>query len=201
MCLICLEENKTPNKSDFATVWNLGQEKINQFWSLSSDTKSQVSWAVLKCFFSLRFICFMFAILHSVSLCLSIHPSIFNISCYIRTLYVQKTVWCIKMWSFLQQSMGWSDLRGITIHAVHQFKIANTISPSKTLTSKQSSLRDSLKMHYQAPTVNKFLMDIYCAATLFLNYTHFPNVDKFWCLSCSSEILQAKRKENPDSIL
>ncbi len=56
-------------------------------------------------------------------------------------------------------------------------------------------------MHYQAPIVNKFLMDIYCAATLFLNYTHFPNVDKFWCLSRSSEILQAKRKENPDSIL
>lgn len=44
-------------------------------------------------------------------------------------------------------------------------------------------------------------MDIYCSAMLFLNYTHFPNVDKFWCLSGSSEILQAKRKENPDSIL
>ncbi len=44
-------------------------------------------------------------------------------------------------------------------------------------------------------------MDIYCAATLFLNYTHFPNVDKFRCFSRSSEILQAKRKENPDSIL
>lgn len=96
--------------------------------------------------------------------------------------------------------MGWSDLRGIKIHAVCQFKIANTISPSETLTSKQSSLRDPLKMHNQAQIVNKFLMDIYCAATLFLNYTHFPNVDKFWCLS-RSEILQAKRKENPDSIL
>lgn len=78
LTLICPEENKTPNKSDFATVWNLGQEKINQF------LESVIRYKNLKChelfskffFFFSRFICFMFAMSTSYIPFHSVYPSI-----------------------------------------------------------------------------------------------------------------------------
>lgn len=76
LTLICPEENKTPNKSDFATVWNLGQEKINQF--LESVIRYKIS-SVMSCtqrFFSSRFICFMLAMSTSYIPFHSVYPSI-----------------------------------------------------------------------------------------------------------------------------
>ncbi len=76
LTLICPEENKTPNKSDFATVWNLGQEKINPF--LESVIRYKIS-SVMICsqiFFSLHFICFMFTMSTSYIPFHSVYPSI-----------------------------------------------------------------------------------------------------------------------------
>lgn len=83
LTLICPEENKTPNKSDFATVWNLGQEKINQFFGVCHQIQNLKCHELYSKIFFLAFYLFYARdehILHSVSLCLSIHPSIFNIS-------------------------------------------------------------------------------------------------------------------------
>lgn len=86
LTLICPEENKTPNKSDFATVWNLGHGKINQF--LESVIRYIIS-SVTSCsqrFFFWRFIRFMFT--SSTVQFRSVHPSIhpFAISCDTKSL-------------------------------------------------------------------------------------------------------------------